>query len=730
MRYVIFILFLASIISCTEHREARSHRNVRIDSLLSVMTLEEKVGQMIQLNITMINQSGVPTDHRLNEDKLRDLIRTYNVGSFLNGAATAPEKWFRYSHRLQEIALEESRLGIPIIYGIDHVHGAGFVEGATVFPQPINLAATFNPSFAADMAKVTVMESADLGHHWIFAPVLDLGINPLWPRLWETFGEDPLVASEMGHAYTEALQDPNHSTPFQVAACAKHFIGYSDPRSGWDRTPSHIPDQYLHEFLRPSFQRAIDAGVHTVMINSGEINGVPVHASPRILKGLLRSQMRFEGVVITDWKDIQKLVENHRIAENEKEATFLAIQAGIDISMAASSTSFCVYLRELVAEGRISETRIDESVKRILNLKQKLGLFEHPYPSKDRLRQIGAEANRLLAKKAAKESIVLLKNDSIGSAPLLPLDRSARLLLTGMSAHSKRNLAGGWTIQWQGAKEERYPEDMYTIKTALDQDFESVRYVPDPQELKRLSKRADVILIATGEEPYTEFEGNINDLSLAQEEIELIETAVATQVPVVLLLVEGRPRALNGLEKKLAGIIWAGLPGFEGAEAIASVVSGQVNPSGKLPLSYPAFSAHHTAYHHKPTETGTWMYPFGHGLSYTTFEYSKLSLSDTVFSESIQAKVQLENVGGTAGKETVLWFLKDEVGRITRPVKILKHFEKVHLNPGERKEVFFDLEMADLMYPNEKGVPVAEPGYFVLQVGDHQKRFRLPEWSK
>ncbi len=695
----------------------------RVEDLLSQMSLEEKIGQMTQLNISMINTTGQNQDIILDEEKTRKLLQEYKIGSFLNGNAAPAEDWYRFSKRLREIAIEESRLDIPIIYGIDHVHGADFLEGATIFPQPINLAATFNPAFAAQMGRVTVRESADLGHHWIFAPVLDLGINHYWPRLWETFGEDPLVASDMGKAFVEALQDSSNSAPYKVAACAKHFIGYSDPRSGWDRTPVHVPDQYLHEFFRPSFQTSFDAGIKTVMINSGEINGVPAHASSKILRNLLRDEMGFEGVAVTDWGDIQKLVRTHRVAANEKEATFKAIQAGIDMSMTATSINFCKYLKELVEEGRITESRIDESVRRILTLKFELGLFDNLTPRNDRFDRIGSDEHRKMALETARESIVLLKNDLVGKKPVLPLSTNTRVLLTGMSANSKKNLAGGWTIEWQGAAEERYPKDMLTVKTALEQQFGNVGHAVSASDIKKMASASDVIVVATGEQPYTEFEGNINDLSLAKEEMELIRTAVETGLPVVLVLIEGRPRIFTDVEERLAGVIWAGLPGFEGAEAIADILSGNVNPSGKLSISYPAYVGHNNAYHHKNTDKDTYLYPFGYGLSYSGFTYENLTLSDTIFSDQITAEIQLSNTGDIAGKESILWFLTDEVGTITRPVKMLKHFEKVQLEGGDQVTATFNIKKEHLTYPDENGDPIFEPGYYTLQVGGKKVRF-------
>ncbi|TVR14344.1 MAG: glycoside hydrolase family 3 protein [Balneolaceae bacterium] len=383
----------------------------RVEDLLTRMSLYEKIGQMTQLDITVINTTGKQKDVILDPKKAREMILKHHIGSFLNGEAVKPQTWFSFMSELTRISVEESRLGIPLIYGIDHIHGAGYLEGATVFPQSINLGATFNPDNAFQAGRVTGLESADIGHHWIFAPVLDLGSNPLWPRFWETFGEDPYLASEMGIAYTDGLQNNGESFPYRQVATGKHFLGYSDPKTGRDRTPVHLSMQQIHEFHRPSFQKAIDAGLKTIMTNSGEINGIPVVASHDILTKLLRDKMKFEGVLITDWDDIGKLVDFHYTARNYKEAVYSAVMAGIDMSMTPLHLQFNTCMLELVEEGRITEDRIDLSARRILTLKFELGLFENPYPRNDRHHRIGHSEYRSRALNAARESIVLLKNE-------------------------------------------------------------------------------------------------------------------------------------------------------------------------------------------------------------------------------------------------------------------------------------------------------------------------------
>ena len=433
------------------------------------MTLEEKIGQMTQLNISTINTTGEQKDVVLDSTKAAALVREFHIGSFLNGEAVPAAQWVRYSAALQRIALRESRLKVPIIYGIDHIHGASYVSGTAIFPHNINLGASFNPDLARQAARATVLESADLGHHWIFAPVVDLGVNVYWPRFYETYGEDPLVASKMGAAFVHEIQTNNEITPYKVAACGKHFLGYSDPRNGWDRTNALIPTQRLQEFFRPPFQAIVDAGVKSVMVNSGEINGEPVHASKFILTDLLRRQMGFKGVVVTDWEDINRLVRIQKVAANEKEATWMCLDAGIDMAMVPYSTSFCKVVKALVQEGRISEARINLSAGRVLQMKDEIGLFENPMPRADRLARVGDPALKAQAVAAAREGLVLLKNEK-NLLPLVPAGVK-RLLVVGPSADSRANLAGGWTLAWQGRPEAGYPTDIPTLTAALRTEY-------------------------------------------------------------------------------------------------------------------------------------------------------------------------------------------------------------------------------------------------------------------
>ena len=726
----------------------------RVAKLLREMTLEEKIGQMTQITNAAINHTGEQKDVSLDSAKLVPFVREYGVGSFLNGEAVPPAQWLRTLGALQRIAMRESRLHIPIIYGIDHMHGASYVSGAAIFPHNINLGATFNPEFARQEARATVMESADLGHIWVFAPVLDLGLNVYWPRFYETYGEDPLVASELGAAYVTELQSNKDILPYKVAACAKHFIGYSDPRNGWDRTNALIPDQRLQEFFRPSFQAAIDAGIKSVMVNSGEINGEPVHSSRRILTDLLRTQMGFKGVAVTDWQDILRLVTVQKTEPNEKEATFRCIDAGVDMAMTPYNTNFCRIVKELVQEGRLSKERIDLSAGRVLQMKEELGMFDNPMPRADRLSRIGAPEHKEHALEAARESIVLLKNEK-NTLPLAP-GQVKRLLVVGPSADSKANLSGGWTLAWQGRAEAQYPADVSTVYTALKREYpnaqiETVPYVdaagkPQTAAVTAAARRADAVILALGERPYAEGLGNIDDLMLPTDQQLLVRTAQAAGKPTVLLVIGGRPTIIKPVAEGSSAILWVGLPGFGGGQAIAEIISGKVNPSGRLPFTYPQAAGHVANYHHDNNENSlelsdfgvgfenrgnkakaTMLTEYGSGLSYTTFRYSNLQLSDSVLTgdRSVRATIRVTNSGAKAGKEAVLWYLTDEVGRITRPVRLLKHFEKQDFKPGETRELTFTIEpQKSLSYPAADGRRLLEDGFFTLRVGDQKARFR------
>ncbi|MFN8334540.1 MAG: glycoside hydrolase family 3 N-terminal domain-containing protein [Cyclobacteriaceae bacterium] len=724
-----------------QERSDNAAIEAKIDELLSAMTLEEKIGQMTQITNAQIvtksnwgNGSDLSIEMTIDTAKLGVMIRKYHVGSFLNGVAEKPEVWYKFYKDLQEYNLEHSRLKIPVIYGVDQMHGPNYLEGGTIFPHAINTAATYNNKFPADMAHVTAIETADIGHQWIFAPVLDLARTPLWGRYYETLGESPYVASTMGSIFVKTLQSDSAIAPYKIAATAKHFLAYSDPKSGWDRTPVDISEQTLYEMHVPAFKAAIDAGIESVMINSGEINGEPVHASARILTQLLRDELKFRGVAVTDWEDIIRLYRNHRVAANERDATRMAIEAGIDMAMTPYTTDFCEHLVALVKEGKISEERINLSVARILRMKLRIGLFENPLPRNDRFNRIGMAENRALALEAARESIVLMKNDG-NALPLSP-DKTKNVLVAGSLANLKSPLSGGWTLRWINKDESLYPDYVLTPFAALQKEFPTATLAAGNAEIKSKAPRADAIVVVAGETPYSEGFGSITDINLPPDQLETIETALATGKPVVLVIVAGRPRIITSVYDRCKAVLFAGLPGFEGAQAIADIISGKVNPSAKMSFNYPYAPNRLLPHNHKATEellaheipNPIALKEFGTGLSYTTFEYSDLTLSDSVLtseSDSLMATVTVKNDGTVDGKESVLWFVNDEVASLTRPVKDLKFYEKKLIKAGDSVAYMFSIKASQLAFPDHKNNQRLDDGYFTLLVGPLKTRFRL-----
>lgn len=736
------LLFAVTCLSAKElpYKNPNSTVEKRVKDLLKRMTLEEKIGQMSQISSSELNDSkpGDPKSRRfrpyLDPIKAEKLIREYHIGSFLVGFAVEPAQWCKFITELQTISIKESRLSIPIIYGNDNIHGANYVVGSTIFPQALGLGCTFNEQLAADMGRVTAIEISDLGQPWNFSPVLDLGRNPYWPRLYESMGESTHLISKLGVAYISAMQNCTENAPYKIAATAKHFLGYGDSKSGWDRTPAVISDQELYEYFVPPFKEAIKAGVKTFMINSAEINGVPLHASSRLINGLLRKELGFDGVVVTDWADILQLIGEHRVARDEHEATKMALLAGIDMSMIATSTSFCEVVKDLVKSGDVPLSVIDKSVSRILKLKFEMGLFENPYPRNDRFNRIGTPDNKEKALETARQSLVLLQNDGV-----LPLLNTQNILVVGPTTNSKRNICGAWTIEWGGADEKLFPDNMETVFTALRKEFINVKVdsmvnpLNNKTEFDRKAALADVIVIAVGEEPHAEGNGNIADLTLDANQLELIKTIQATGKKNIITIFAGRPRIITSVSLKANAIVWAGLPGYEGAKALAEVLSGKTNPSGKLCFTYPKAAGHITPYNVKVHDKYTYAWPFGHGLSYTNFDYSHLELSDSIVKSNgqIQAKVTIKNTGKIAGLETALWFVSDVIRSISPARMDLKHFDKQLIQPGESKEFTFTIDANQtLAFPNEKGKMLLEDGAFVLSIGNLKRTFYYSSTGK
>jgi beta-glucosidase len=715
--------------------------NSQVEALLARMTLEEKVGQMTQLEIGMVsNGKGAKT--KIDSAKLEKAVVKYGVGSIINvtDEVFTIDQWHDIIRQIQESA-QRTRLKIPVLYGIDSIHGVNYTVGATLFPQEIGMAATWNPELMKRAAEITALETRACGIPWNFSPVLDLGRQQVWPRFYETFGEDPYLAKVMGIAAVRGYEGSNIAAKDHVASCLKHYMGYSFPLSGRDRSPAWIPENYLREYFMPAFQAAIEARAHTIMVNSGEINGVPAHASHYLLTDVLRDELGFRGMAVSDWEDIKKLVTYHRIAATEKEATRIAVMAGIDMSMVPSDYSFSDNLIALVKEGAVPQARVDEAVARILRLKFELGLFDSPMPDTTLKSKFGSADSRAVSLQAARESITLLKN----SGNLLPLAKGAKVVVTGPTADSLVSLNNGWSYTWQGTKSELYPKDHLTIRGAIEAKAgkQNVRYVPGSTldkevniaEAAEAARNADVVIICLGEGAYAETPGNIEDLTLGDAQLKLAAAVSAVGKPVVLVLVEGRPRIICRIADGAQAILMAYNPSNEGGQAIADVLFGDYNPGGKLPFTYPRYPNALIAYDHKPSDlqdgniASTPQFEFGDGLSYTTFAYSNLRVEPktATIDAEITVSVTVKNTGRRIGNEAVQLYVSDLVASITPPGKRLKRFAKIHLEPGQSKNLRFTLRPNDLSFVGPKNKPIVEPGEFEVAIAGLTARFILSQ---
>jgi beta-glucosidase len=722
----------------TARRSDPPELSARVRDLLSRMTLKEKVGQMTQLEIGMI-ADGKDQALRINPAKLRKAVVEYGVGSILNvfEEALPVERWREIITEIQAAA-RETRLQIPVLYGIDTIHGANYILGATLFPQPLGMAATWNPQLMLEGSRVAAAETRAAAIPWNFSPVLDVGRQPLWPRLWETFGEDVYLATVMGVATVRGYEGDNPAAADRVASSLKHYVGYSYPTTGHDRTPALIPEITMREYFLPPFAAAVRAGALSVMVNSGEVNGIPGHVNTWLLKDVLRGEMGFDGVVVSDWEDIRKLVNIHRVAATEKDATRIAVMAGIDMSMVPSAYSFSDLLVELVEEGTVPMARIDEAVTRILTMKGRVGLFEEPLRGAQAATEVGSAASRKLALEAARESLILLKND----ASALPLARSARILVTGPAADSMPALSNGWTLTWQGNRDKLYPADRPTIRRALEQRLGAgqVTYVAGADFEKEIDVNAavsaagaaDAIVLCLGESSYAETPGNIDDLSLPAAQVRLADALARTGKPIVLVLVEGRPRIVRTIVDHARAILLALNPSLEGGTAIADVLLGEINPSGKLPITYPRYPNALRTYDHKAFEEQDTsfgfkafqpQFEFGFGLGYSTFEYSGLRVQPGASNTTVS--VTVANTGKRAGAEVVQLYAAPAVSSVTPPVKRLRRFIKIPLEAGERREVRFTLTHDDLSFVGPDGTRVMEPGVFVINAGTLREEVTL-----
>ncbi|HRI45738.1 MAG TPA: glycoside hydrolase family 3 N-terminal domain-containing protein [Ignavibacteriaceae bacterium] len=743
MKSVIILLILTGVMMASPGKSEKSLAiEKKVKELVAKMTIEEKVGQMTQVTIQTVSktQGTKSQSHVLDEAKLEEAILKYHVGSLLNvyDVAHTPEYWHEVITKIQDIATKKSRLKIPVMYGIDAIHGATYTVGATLFPQAINMGASFNKELAKRSGEITSIETRASGIPWNFYPVLDLGRQPVWPRLWETFGEDVYLTSVLGSEYIKGAQGDDLSKDNSAATCLKHYIGYSFPFNGKDRTPAFMSERTLREYFLPPFEAGVKAGALTVMVNSAEVDGIPTHSDYRLLTEILRNELKFKGLVVSDWEDIKRLYTRDRVAESPKEAVRMAVMAGVDMSMVPYDYSFYELLVELVKEKSVPMKRIDEAVSRILMVKYELGLFENAYPKKELIAKIATEEHTKVNLEAAHETITLVKNDK----NILPLSKDKKVLVTGPTANLLSALNGGWTLTWQGDEEALYPKNKKTILKAIEDKLgkDNVVYVEGTtfnkdvniKEAVSAAENVDAVILCIGEKAYCETPGNIDDLNLDHAQIELAAHLIKTGKPVITVLVEGRPRVIKSIAEKSKAVLVAFLPGMEGGVATADILFGDANPSGKLPVTYPKGPNDIVHYDYKPLEffdanAYTPQWSFGHGLSYTTFEYSDLKLAKNVISknEDLTVTVKVTNTGKREGKEAVLLFLTDLYGSVSRPNKQLQGFEKINLKPAETKEVSFTIKPEQLSFIGRENKRITEAGDFVITVGNLKSEFKL-----
>ena len=722
----------------------------QVEQTLKKLTLEEKVGQMMELVTDLFGANDKNGVFYIDEHKTDSILSRYKIGSILNAPNTcAPtaKQWEKYIAQIQKISMK--RIGIPCVFGLDQNHGSTYTQGGTLFPQNINVAASFNREIARRSAEATAYETRAVSVPWTYSPTVDLGRDARWPRIWENFGEDCYLSSEMGKAMVYGFQgeDPNNIDQYHIATSMKHFMGYGVPWTGKDRTPAYISPADLREKHFAPFLAGLQAGALTVMVNSASVNGMPMHANKDILTGWLKEETGWDGVLITDWADINNLYTREMVAKDKKDALRIAINAGIDMIMEPYSCDACGYLVELVKEGKIPMSRIDDACRRVLRMKYRLDLFKNPTQKLKNYPKFGGEEFAKLALEGATESMVLLKNEG----NILPLQHGKKILLTGPNANQMRCLDGGWSYTWQGHRADEFAGKYNTIYEAICNEYgkenvilnQGVTYnekgkyweenEPQIQGAVAAAKDADVIVACIGENSYTETPGNLTDLWLSENQRNLVKELAKTGKPVVLVLNEGRPRLIADIEPLAQGIIDILIPGNMGGDALANLVSGKSNFSGKMPYTYPKEINSLANYDFKKSEeVGTMegaydynakitqQWGFGYGLSYTTYKYSNLKVSQSDFrhGDIIKVSVDVKNTGKVAGKESVLLFSSDLIASMVPDGRRLRAFDKIELQPGETKTVTFNLNADDLAFVGYDGKWVLEEGDFKLMIAD------------
>ena len=717
----------------------------KVKALLGQMTLEEKVGQMTQIDVSVVTvPNGQEVDQPFDQAKLEQAILQYHVGSILNTPSTpnnnaqTVSKWRAMTQQIRDLA-QKSRLQIPVIYGIDAIHGATYTRDSVLFPQAINMAASFNRDLSFQEGEIAAREVKASGIDWNFSPVMDIGRQPLWPRLWETYGEDVYLASALGQSFIQGHQGQDFADPDKAPTCLKHYVGYSFPINGKDRTPAWIGERMLREYFLPSFEAGIKSGAMTIMVNSAEVDGIPGHANYQYLTTILRDELGFTGFTVSDWEDIKRLYTRDHLAASAREAVKIAVMAGIDMSMVPFDYSFYELLLDLVHSGEVPVARIDEAVSRILRVKFMSGLFDRRAPDITADGHFSTPAANAVNLQAARESIVLAKN----TQNTLPLSKKASILVTGPTANLLSVMNGGWTITWQGDNEALYPQQKLTLLEAIRQKTTGqVTYVggqryQDEINIEQAVGEAykhDVVILALGENTYTETAGNIESLNLPYPQYQLARALFATGKPIVLVTFGGRPRVITEIADQAQAVVLGFLPGMEGGVAMADILFGDTNPSAKLPVSYPRNTNDLVLYDHKPIEAFESnqyhpLYAFGHGLSYTQFETSELSLEETELKpgESLHLSVKVTNTGKRAGQEVVMVYLHDVAASVTRPNKQLKEFAKVNLKPGESRKVQFELPYEAFSFIGINMKRIVEPGEFKIFVGQEVATFHVKD---
>lgn len=722
----------------------------QVEQTLKKLTLEEKIGQMMELVTDLFGANDKNGVFYIDEHKTDSILSRYKIGSILNAPNTcAPtaKQWEKYISQIQKISMK--RIGIPCVFGLDQNHGSTYTQGGTLFPQNINVAATFNREIARRSAEATAYETRAVSVPWTYSPTVDLGRDARWPRIWENFGEDCYLSSEMGKVMVYGFQgeDPNNIDQYHIATSMKHFMGYGVPWTGKDRTPAYISPADLREKHFAPFLAGLQAGALTVMVNSASVNGVPMHANKEFLTGWLKEETGWDGVLITDWADINNLYTREMVAKDKKDALRIAINAGIDMIMEPYSCDACGYLVELVKEGKIPMSRIDDACRRVLRMKYRLDLFKNPTQKLKNYPKFGGEEFAKLALEGATESMVLLKNEG----NILPLQHGKKILLTGPNANQMRCLNGGWSYTWQGHRADEFAGKYNTIYEAFCNEYgkenvilnQGVTYnekgkyweenEPQIQEAVAAAKDVDVIVACIGENSYTETPGNLTDLWLSENQRNLVKALAQTGKPVILVLNEGRPRLIADIEPLAQGIINILIPGNMGGDALANLVSGKSNFSGKMPYTYPKEINSLANYDFKKSEeVGTMegaydynakitqQWGFGYGLSYTSYKYSNLKVSQSDFrhGDIIKVSVDVKNTGKVAGKESVLLFSSDLIASVVPDGRRLRAFDKVELQPGETKTMTFELKADDLAFVGWNGKWRLEEGDFKLMIAD------------